>query len=510
VANNPEIKIEEPKQSPIPTVRRPANLKGLKECYNTSKNSHGLIRQQTLGINTSSSGGRFSRRPRFGSDNTDGGDTVHSDSSNPCSTTNLHEPFSDGSQECLNNPGSVHGSRSSVVSLGDGKSSLEPSVESKIAATDIRSIVRPKQMVLRTKVNGHVDRTSERTLEACSLHVPVHEDGTGRPPPSPEVVIETMQPNNLANLSDDEKLERQMSCDIPKTDSEKRVGGGCDFLSVDGTSDLHSSTELLGAASMRPPSPPHHVVDLMHASSSCNSLPDVEDYIGTSNVHTNRFKHLNDDHCDGYTMFHKPLVADLYSKRERISLDDDRILMQDEQVCYGDSSDHNSSQENLLHSSHFPRKIKDNLVSDDKESISAPILLSPREIGLSPLSKGSPSDSLKMGSVMSAASRRSSTPSVRFVMPSTPIRQMFQTPIARIDSFHSDDFDVYSSDVDALVGCRSPSPSPSLSNTPTVPCFQYKLHHKKRSLLAKGKRKPRQDDVTRDGIPARHHDRYTR
>ena len=66
-------------------------------------------------------------------------------------------------------------------------------------------------------------------------------------------------------------------------------------------------------------------------------------------------------------------------------------------------------------------------------------------------------------------------------MPSTPIRQMFKTPIARIESFHSDDFEAFNSDVDALV--TSPTPSPNSVHTPTVPCFQYRLHkHKKPSL----------------------------
>ncbi|WAR23171.1 KIN1-like protein [Mya arenaria] len=497
--NNPEIKIEEPKQSPTPLVKRPANLDGLKECYDKSKNStKGLKRHQTLGPHTSFAR-RSPRHARFESDNTDGGDTVHSDSSNPCSTTNLHEVFSDGSQDMLSNPASKHASRTSFGSIED----REATVESKIAATDIRSIVRPKQIVLKSKVNGQVKRTDE----PGNLQVPRNEEPFRATSVSPDVIIETMQPCTLANLSDDEKLERRMSCDIPKTDSEKRVvKEKCDHLRVDAQSDLQSSTELLGAASIKPVEPD---IQLLHGASNGNARPVCDDhYARTSFVNANACKNLNDDICDGYGIFHEPLVADLYSKRERISLDDDRILMQDGHVCYGDSSDHNSSQENLIQNDRFRRHFKEHLVSDEVESVSAPILLSPRELGLNMTPRDSPADSMRMNSAMSASSRRSSSPSVRFVMPSTPIRQMFQTPIARIDSFHSDDFEIYTSDVDALVGPGTPSPSSNSTQTPTVPCFQYR-RSKKRGLLSKGKRKHHlHDGVQRDGGVSFHLDKH--
>lgn len=511
-AVNPEIKIDTPKQSPVQTIKRPANLKGLKECYSNDTQTHtrGLTRKSTLGPTTSYS--RRCRRARFGSDNTDGGESIHSDSSNPCSTTNFHDYYSDGSQEMLSQQESNLGSKVSIGSV-DTHTSAEPSVESRIAHTDIRSIVRPKQIVLRSKVNGQITDKSKKdtsSLHSSSLQVPNSEDGQCRSTSaSPEIIIESMQQNAFANLSDDEKLERQMSCEIPKTDSEKRVEREkSDLLHVNlSNSDaMHNSMELFGAASLKPESNSD-----FNEAGLCNALPDtnVRFYANDNELNGTVNRNYVRESVDGYELMHEPnhLVADLYSKREKISLDD-RILMQDD-VSFIDSSDHNSSQENLLANTtkKGKRRNKESLTSDDMESVSAPILLSPRELGLTFSPSESPGDSLighRMGSVMS--SRHGSTPSVRFVMPSTPIRQMFHTPIARIESFHSDDFENYTSDLDALVTSpTSPSLSSNSTQTPTVPCFQYKLHHRrKKSLLksAKHQHKLSNDRVQfpKDGI----------
>ncbi|XP_060555823.1 uncharacterized protein LOC132716543 isoform X3 [Ruditapes philippinarum] len=486
--NNPEIKIDTPKQSPVSAVKRPANLKGLKECY-SNDNHKGLTRKSTLGPNTSYS--RRFRRTRFGSDKTDGGDSMQSDSSNPCSTTNLHEDYSDGSQDEF----SRHGSKTSLGSVDN----RESTVESRIAHADIRSIVRPKQIVLRSKVNGQVKRDNP-----CSLHVPNVEDASCRSlSASPEIIIESMQSSTFANLSDDEKLERRMSCEIPKTDSEKRVEQELtDSLHVNlQTSDsIHSSTECLGAASLKP----EHYSDYPDAGlhDETQETCRLEFYANDHELSNPVNRNILNDTVDHFETLHEPkhLVADLYSKREKISLDD-KILMQDD-ICYVDSSDHNSSQENLILDR---RRRKESL--DDIESISAPILLSPRELGLGLTPSESPGDSLiGPGASSVLSSRHGSTPSVRFVMPSTPIRQMFHTPIARIESFHSDDFEIYTSDIDALVTSpTTPSPSSISTQTPTVPCFQYRIHGRKKQFMrksAKHQQKSSKDNkkFQKDGI----------
>ena len=498
--NNPEIKIDTPKQSPVSGIKRPDNLTGLKGCYGSDSNK-GLKRTTTLGPNTSFNRDRRRRRP-MGSDNTDGGDSVHSDSSNPCSTTNLNDVFSDGSQDVLSQPSSQHGSRTSIGSVKD----KEPSVESRIAATDIRSIVRPKQIVLRSKVNGQVPKSN--------LLVPNCEDVPCRSmSASPEIIIETMQSNTFANLSDDEKIERQMSNEIPKTDSEKRVEREqsdkrqeSSMLGAEKPDIVSSCSELLGAVCLNPNDSVDGLFKESYLCEENGAIGGGDHYASHDLIDATVDKIYTSEPCDSYDNIHqaKHLVADLYSKREKISLENSKCLMQDD-ICFADSSDHNSSQENLRVKSKLRRRrLKESLSSDDLESLSAPILLSPRELGLhlTP-ADNSPKDPL-MGKRTDPVFpiRRGSTPSsVRFIMPSTPIRQMFQTPIARVESFHSDDFDLYTSDIDGLVTTNTPSPSPNSIQTPTVPCFQYKLHSRRKKAFLRDKSK----NQMRDGL--KHKDR---
>ena len=65
---------------------------------------------------------------------------------------------------------------------------------------------------------------------------------------------------------------------------------------------------------------------------------------------------------------------DLYSKQDKISLDAQNEICDD--LCFVESSDHNSSQENLL--ANQPRHNLESLTSDENESHSAPVLISAR------------------------------------------------------------------------------------------------------------------------------------
>lgn len=492
--NNPEIKIDTPKQSPVSAIKRPANLSGLKDCY-SSDSPRVLTRTLTLGPHTSYNRARHRRRP-MSSDNTDGGDSVHSDSSNPCSTTNLHDVFSDGSQDALSQSESRSGSRTALGPCKD----KEPSVESRIAATDIRSIVRPKQIVLRSKVNGQVQKSN--------LQVPNSEEVPCRSmSASPEIIIEAMQPNTFANLSDDEKIERKMSGEIPKTDSEKRVekeksdlmqencrsnnNGDIRFNAESNEMEIvKGCSELLGAVCLHPDESEGEIFKDTTFCESEIGASGGEHYASNDLIDATLNKTYTTEGCDSFDNLHEPrhFVADLYSKREKISLENDDTIVPDD-ICFADSSDHNSSQELLLLNKVRRRRLKESLSSDDLESLSAPILLSPRELGLhvSPneINSKEPSKGKPVDPVLTV--RHGSTPSVRFIMPSTPIRQMFQTPIARVESFHSDDFELYTSDIDGLVTCNTPSPSPNSIQTPTVPCFQYKLHSRKKKALLRDK-----------------------
>nr|KAG5711694.1 hypothetical protein BaRGS_023458 [Batillaria attramentaria] len=72
----------------------------------------------------------------------------------------------------------------------------------------------------------------------------------------------------------------------------------------------------------------------------------------------------------------------------------------------------------------------------------------------------------------------------KFKTPTTPMSWMvLRSPLARIESFHSDDFDYYnSSDTDhgERASVSGASTSPMSATTPTVPCFAYKLHMAKK------------------------------
>ena len=73
--------------------------------------------------------------------------------------------------------------------------------------------------------------------------------------------------------------------------------------------------------------------------------------------------------------------------------------------------------------------------------------------------------------------------------PTTPLSWMvLRSPLARIESFHSDDFEYYNSDEPAEHASAA-SASPMSASTPTVPCFVYKLNmaRKKPPKLKKGK-----------------------
>lgn len=89
------------------------------------------------------------------------------------------------------------------------------------------------------------------------------------------------------------------------------------------------------------------------------------------------------------------------------------------------------------------------------------------------LNQNRPSSSKGSGSVLSfcrssSSSRKPSSGKAR--SPTTPTWLNLRTPLARIESFHSNDFECFmDSDNDGSL-------SPTSVTTPTVPCFAYKFH----------------------------------
>ena len=102
-------------------------------------------------------------------------------------------------------------------------------------------------------------------------------------------------------------------------------------------------------------------------------------------------------------------------------------------------------------------------------------------------STGSHSQASSSGT-KSIPGKRNSGTFQKLKTPTTPMSWMaLRSPLARIESFHSDDFEYFtSSDNDAD---RASSASPMSASTPTVPCFGYKLHlagRKKPPKMKKG------------------------
>ncbi|XP_041358608.1 serine/threonine-protein kinase par-1-like isoform X2 [Gigantopelta aegis] len=116
-----------------------------------------------------------------------------------------------------------------------------------------------------------------------------------------------------------------------------------------------------------------------------------------------------------------------------------------------------------------------------------------------PNSVGS-SKSAKKGS---GGSRSSSTRSQKYLTgpklktPTTPTWMVLKTPIARIESFHSDEFEYYTSEPDRGDRNSLNSMSPLSVNTPTVPCFAYKLNLGKKKPPKLKKTKSKMDSLSK-------------
>lgn len=97
------------------------------------------------------------------------------------------------------------------------------------------------------------------------------------------------------------------------------------------------------------------------------------------------------------------------------------------------------------------------------------------------------------GSIPNLQCRKGSGNSVpHFFMPNTPTREKFSSPIARIDSFHSEDFDAVDNDLKVI--CQSNATTPGSVNTPTFPCFTVKLPlHKRKNAKLKLPSKAKED-----------------
>lgn len=394
-----------PRQSP---VTRPARLT-IQECYKPS------VKQ--LQIEPHSPNGPLTTVE------------VHfADSSNPCSTTNFHE--------------STEGSSSNIPLLQEeneqpSDSLVEQSAQ-KIFLADKppvkvlnNVIVKPKQKLLTnnfllpvdSRLSGAIPKQKVTSSLSSSsqpkLLGPINNSG------SSESFLESMQTNNYANLSDDEKLEKckQNNSNLPRTDSEKRIEQGITDLKLTDPEDIEEkvdSTSHLLAESVTIPSSSGLGLGISSGPkrTSRTRLTVPGSFLDSKNSPP--------DHTPDDTVF---------------------------------------------------SELQEHDEDDDNESIILKVLKenSPRRLPHSGLLRHS------SGSVKSQK-RTNSLSSLK--TPITPNKQFLRSPLARIESFHSDDFDMLRSDVDARserersdaennsTEKAENSPSPSQSSEASVNCMK--------------------------------------
>ncbi|XP_014769536.1 uncharacterized protein LOC106868675 [Octopus bimaculoides] len=355
---------------------------------------------------------------------------VHfADNSNPCSTTNFHE--------------SNEGSSSNIPLLQEeneqnlDSSVLEPSVP-KISLIDkppVRVlnniIVKPKQKLLTnnfllpvdSRLSGAIPKHKGSSSSSSSSQPKLlgPNDNSG----SSESFVESIPANNYANLSDDEKLEKckHNNSNLPRTDSEKRIEQGINDLKL---TDNDEPEEKIDSTSHLLAEP----VNVASSSGLCIS-------VGSSAKRTSRTRLT----VPGSFLDNKNSPPD--------HTPDDTV--------FSELQEHDED--------------------DDNESIILKVLKenSPRRL---------PHSGLLRHSSGSVKSQKRTGSSASLKTPITPNKQFLRSPLARIESFHSDDFDMLRSDVDARserersdAENNSPekveiSPSASQSSEASVNCMK--------------------------------------
>lgn len=407
--NNPLIQIDPPRPNPVP---RPDKL-GVTECYTSSPLT--LQVPDIKSMSYSNFNGPTTRSEQF-----------PSDSSNPCSTVDLHDSCPDSADTNYSAsqtefkhdwPDSGHDSNGFNVkpssldrkikqrSNHNWSESKQDSVEARIALADIKAIVRPKQL-----------QASKNKVKSKEF------------------------------VSDNSYL-------LPNVDSEHVIN------STSGSYD-HFSSAMQTCSKY----------DTSCAQCSRLLIPETGDIIVESgeemfkNVHSGLYSDVDsgEDHIDSTTALLGATrqFPDKKMATERNFCDLNSMSTLKENICIGPSLDFKVP---------VPLNGPKSVACETKESNADKILANSCSRRLS-LEADSPADSVN--------SKHSSCSLYKNIIPSTPNRQMFKMPLARIESFHSDDFDSLAADLDFTNGksvSTSQTPSGSV-NTPTLPCFAYKLH----------------------------------
>ncbi|KAL5021447.1 hypothetical protein ScPMuIL_000602 [Solemya velum] len=403
--NSPVITIDTPKT--VGLLPRPEKL-GLTECFTVPP----------VNISTSDA------MPSMHVNGPVAVDIHCSNSSIPCSNTHLPEECS---LPLIQTEDKIH--------LIDAQpSEQEETVESKIASADIRSIVRPKQLLTSNTLSVQLEDGTFPipTMQHCAVQLSNAESCNNSAQSSKTHLVEkpdeSMQTSSYVNLSDDEKIEHcRLLHKGLRTDSEKRIKQGiCDLKLFDVGDEFDENVS--------------DAAEHSHVQSEKNSF--------TS--HLKRGSRRSHSDCEDRLDFSiSSTPKDMFDLSSSHTTDSNTMALAD--IPRGFLCDPLLCEQAVCNSDTSP--------SSDSSG--------PSETGSNP-----------------------------FHIP-RPILQgkfNFRTPLARIESFHSDDFEALTNDLDSA--CPSPSSPSNSVNTPTVPCFAYRLNTGKRKSLKTKSSKTKGKDHT--------------
>lgn len=343
----------------------------------------------------------------------------------------------------------------------------QDSVEARIASADIKSIVRPKQLSAMQNQSQLIQKN--HTLLPCQ-EIIQKDDSSGiqlhaRPHVNDSLILPGFDSADKIAV----KIETSQNDHLrlphkDSVDSDENSGNHLLGLATGGDSLEVAKTTMQCVMCNK------NTVDYNSDSTPEQTEESADELDHSIKLIENSVKQIVlNDKRDAKT---EPVVVNVNGK----------ITM--EEFCDKSRSKHNSVEDNSMSAS----------VKSQLEDICKPYVV---DLGVPYSTNNSPkyietnidAPNDEIVSIPPSNRRKSSGNSLlSFVMPNTPTRQKFTSPIARIDSFHSEDFDNIE---DMRMKCQSNSTTPGSVNTPTFPCFAYKLqlHKKKNGKLKSSKQK---------------------
>lgn len=366
----------------------------------------------------------------------------------------------------------------------------QDSVEARIASADIKSIVRPKQlsaMQNQSRQANHNMLLCEDLVqkEECSgmllRATPKFSDKL--PFLSDKSVLNGVKNNpslksndNSLLLVEDKVEEEPVQLEVASGGNSVNMASGGNFVNASGGNSLSmaSGGDLL---------------ELAKTSMQCK------------NGKNNESEHSNEDMSDDSAYVQN--ITNIEVSVKQIILSDSKDDTTEGTNCLSVNGKYTpekncdivTNKQNSVVASSFPLPVKsqhDEICKPYVVDLGVPFSRtnSPRYIETN---LDEPEVEGENGSIPNLRSRKSSGNSVlQFAMPNTPTREKFSSPIARIDSFHSEDFDAIDNELRVI--CQSNATTPGSVNTPTFPCFAYKLQlHKRKNAKLKSTSKGKED-----------------